>query len=81
MVKLNYMPNIGKWYKCPSLSECFRVTALDEDDSTIEIQYLYGDVEEIDSYLWQSMRIEEISAPEDWSAAYGLSQEDLHDRQ
>lgn len=60
-------PVIGDWYKDIG-GRTFEVVAL--DDSTIEIQYFDGDVEEVDRDVWFDMELISIPEPEDWSGPY-----------
>jgi hypothetical protein len=47
-------------------SACYRV---DEDSELIEIEYLDGDIEELDLDTWQELDLDKIDQPEGWSAA------------
>jgi segregation and condensation protein B len=49
--------------------ESFRVLSVDEDSELIEIEYLDGDIEEIDVEAWHEMDLEMIEEPEGWSDA------------
>lgn len=73
------VPNIGNWYKCPLTNEVFEVVATDHIDNDIEIQYLDGDITELDQNSWQDMHIYEIASPDDWSAPYEIPSEDIQD--
>ena len=70
-------PYIGLWYKSPDINEIFEIVAIDNEDSTIEIQYFDGSLEEIDFDIWKSLHASEIAAPEDWSGPYEMNKEDL----
>lgn len=73
----NTLPKIGEWYKT-AYSEPFRVVALDDDNETIEIQYINGDLEEFDYDTVADLALEALPPPEDWSAPYGeLETDDL----
>ena len=71
-------PLIGQWYQDAALDELFEVVAIDEDATTIEIQFLGGEVSEIDFDSWQQMVLLSAEAPEDYSASYEISSEDEH---
>jgi len=43
------------------------VLSVDEDSELIEIEYLDGDVEELDLEAWHEMDLERIEQPEGWS--------------
>ena len=63
-------PDIGEWYRIRG-GDLLEVVAIDEDDSTIEVQYFDGTVEELDLDDWKAQRakgeIDNAEAPEDWS--------------
>lgn len=71
-------PIIGHWYKNQETRARFEVVALDEDSDSIEIQYIEGEIEELDSDTWTSLLLEQIEASEDWSRPFGsIESEDL----
>lgn len=63
----DYEPTAGQWYENVEEEETFRVLAVDEDSELIEIEYLDGDIEEIDLETWQEMDLELTQEPEGWS--------------
>lgn len=63
----DYEPAVGQWYENAEEEETFRVLSVDEDSALIEIEYLDGDIEEIDLETWQEMDLAKISEPEGWS--------------
>ena len=63
-----YEPVAGQWYENIDESESFRVLSVDEDSELIEIEYLDGDIEEIDLDTWQELDLDKIEQPEGWSA-------------
>lgn len=69
---MNARPDIGEWYRIGD-GEQFEVVALDEDDGTIEVQYLDGTVEEIDTVDWETQHangdIEDAEAPDGWNGS------------
>lgn len=69
-------PEIGEWYIDQQLNQHFEVVAFDDHERTIEIQYVDGELSEIDMEGWRQMSVEPAAAPEDWSASYELSRED-----
>ena len=69
-------PEIGEWYIDLQLNLHFEVVAFDDHERTIEIQYVDGEVSEIDLEAWRQMSVESAAAPEDWSASYEVSRED-----
>ena len=63
----DYEPVPGQWYENLEEEESFRVLSVDEDSELLEIEYLDGDVEEIDLETWHEMDLERIEEPEGWS--------------
>ena len=63
----DYEPVPGQWYQNLEEEESFRVLSVDEDSELLEIEYLDGDIEEIDLETWHEMDLERIEEPEGWS--------------
>ena len=57
-------PVIGHWFRRPS-GMLFEVVAIDEQDSTIEIQQFDGTIDEVDLEAWPELLLVEVRAPED----------------
>jgi len=68
-VAREYEPVAGQWYENIDENESFRVVSVDEDSELIEIEYLDGDIEELDLDTWQELDLDKISQPEGWSGA------------
>jgi hypothetical protein len=66
-VSRDYEPVPGQWYENLEEEESFRVLSVDEDSELLEIEYLDGDIEEIDLEAWHEMDLERIEEPEGWS--------------
>jgi hypothetical protein len=66
-VSRDYEPVPGQWYENLEEEESFRVLSVDEDSELLEIEYLDGDIEEIDLETWHEMDLEKIEEPEGWS--------------
>jgi hypothetical protein len=66
-VAREYEPVVGQWYESIDDSESFRVLSVDEDAELVEIEYLDGDIEEMDLDTWQELDLEKIDTPEGWS--------------
>jgi uncharacterized protein DUF6763 len=66
-VSRDYEPVPGQWYENLEEEEQFRVLSVDEDSELLEIEYLDGDIEEIDLETWHEMDLERIEEPEGWS--------------
>ena len=62
----NPAPVVGMWY-ARSGGDSFEVVAIDRDDSTIELQYFDGTIEELDFDEWRDEEIVAASPPEDWT--------------
>ncbi|HLY52269.1 MAG TPA: DUF6763 family protein [Steroidobacteraceae bacterium] len=63
----DHEPVPGQWYENLEEEEQFRVLTMDEDSELIEIEYLDGDIEELDLEAWREMDLERIEEPEGWS--------------
>ena len=62
-----YAPVPGKWYENKEEDETFRVLSVDEDDELVEIEYLDGEIEELDLDTWHELDLEPTEEPEGWS--------------
>ena len=71
-----YEPVVGQWYENVDETESFRVLSVDEDAELIEIEYLDGDIEEIDLETWRELDLDKIDEPEGWA---GSREEDEDD--
>ena len=63
----DYEPVPGQWYENLEEEEQFRVLSVDEDSELVEIEYLDGDIEELDLEAWHEIDLERIDEPEGWS--------------
>jgi Family of unknown function (DUF6763) len=68
-VSRDYEPVPGQWYENIEEEESFRVLSVDEDSELVEIEYLDGDVEEIDLETWHEMDLERTEEPEGWTGS------------
>jgi hypothetical protein len=66
-VSRDYEPAKGQWYQNVEEDETFRVLSVDEDAELVEIEYLDGDIEEMDIDSWHEMDLEKIEEPEGWA--------------
>jgi hypothetical protein len=64
----DYQPVAGQWYENLEEDDSFRVLSVDEDAELVELEYLDGDIEEIDIDAWHEMDLERIAEPEGWAA-------------
>ncbi len=65
----DYEPVPGQWYENLEEEEPFRVLTMDEDSELVELEYLDGDIEEIDLETWHEMDLELTQEPEGWAAS------------
>ncbi|HJS89041.1 MAG TPA: DUF6763 family protein [Steroidobacteraceae bacterium] len=63
----DYEPVPGQWYENLEDEESFRVLTVDEDSELVEIEYLDGEIEEIDLETWHEMDLERTDEPEGWA--------------
>ena len=77
------VPGVGAWYRLNG-GPPFEVVALDDDDGTIEVQYVDGTLEELDLEDWKSWcdehRLEAADAGEDWSDSADVEADEGHSR-
>ncbi len=60
-------PVVGQWYVNAEEEETFRVITIDEDAEMVEIEYLDGEIEELDIDEWHELDLELTTEPEGWS--------------
>ena len=75
----DYEPVKGQWYENVEDDETFRVLSVDEDAELVEIEYLDGDIEELDIDAWHEMDLERIEEPEGWAAQEDAGEEEEED--
>jgi hypothetical protein len=75
-VSRDYEPVPSQWYENIEEEESFRVLSVDEDSELIEIEYLDGDIEELDVEAWHEMDLERIDEPEGWAASHADEEEE-----
>jgi hypothetical protein len=80
-VSRDYEPTPGQWYENLEEEESFRVLSVDEDSELIEIEYLDGDIEEIDVEAWHEMDLDLTDEPEGWSDADEEEDEEEEDEE
>jgi hypothetical protein len=68
-VAREYEPVVGQWYENIDENESFRVLSMDEDAELVEIEYLDGDIEELDLETWHELDLEKIEEPEGWAGS------------
>jgi hypothetical protein len=68
-VSREYEPAVGQWYENIDENESFRVLSVDEDAELVELEYLDGDIEEIDLETWHELDLNKIDEPEGWAGS------------
>jgi hypothetical protein len=69
-------PVIGNWYKDLENNLKFKVINIEDDNDSIEVQYLNGDIGEYDQESWYGSTFDYIEDPEDWSAPFDEIEDD-----
>lgn len=77
----DYEPVVGQWYENIDETDSFRVLSVDEDAELIEIEYLDGDIEEVDLDTWAEFNLDKIEEPEGWSGSAIVTNEDDDDEE
>jgi hypothetical protein len=78
-VSRDYEPVPGQWYENLEDEESFRVLTVDEDSELVEIEYLDGEIEEIDLETWHEMDLERTDEPEGWAESEEEEEEEEDD--
>ncbi len=69
-------PQVGNWYRRVD-DRLFEVVAIDEMARTAEIQYFDGTISELDFDSWHELELEPAAAPEDWTGAVDIDQQEI----
>jgi hypothetical protein len=69
-------PQIDQWYAHVDKGQHFFITAIDEEQNTIEIQHFDGDIEELSLDEWPDLQIELSVEPENWSGSLDIAEQD-----
>ncbi len=67
---------MGHWYRRLN-GNLFEVVAVDEEESTVELQHFDGTIEGVEFDVWQGIELEPAQAPEDWSGSVDIDWQDL----
>ena len=78
-VSRDYEPVPGQWYENLEDEESFRVLTVDEDSELVEIEYLDGEIEEIDLETWHEMDLDQTDEPEGWAESDEDEEEEEED--
>lgn len=65
-VSRDFDPTPGQWYEDLEREENFKVVAVDPDDAIVRVQWLNGEVEELDLDAWHELDLEKAQEPEGW---------------
>ena len=74
-----YLPTIGQWFQDQGNQQLFEVVAADRDEGTIQIQYLDGEIADLDVESWAEFKLRIAAAPEDWRSPFELDKDDTVD--
>lgn len=79
----DYEPEPGQWYEDLDREDTFRVLSVDPDEALVRIQWLDGEVEDLDVDEWNELDLELAAEPEGWvdEAADPDDEEDLDDEE
>jgi hypothetical protein len=69
-------PIVDQWYFHRDKGQRFFVTAVEEDEQTVEVQHFDGDLEEYSFEQWHDMDIELSDEPENWTGALDIADRD-----
>ena len=62
----DYDPEKGRWYEDLDREELFKVVSVDPDEILVRIQWLDGEIEDIDVDAWNELDLELATEPEGW---------------
>jgi hypothetical protein len=66
LVSRDYDPETGQWYEDLDREDLFKVVSVDPDDALVRIQWLDGEVEDLDVDAWNELDLELAAEPEGW---------------
>lgn len=69
-------PRVDQWYMHLDKGQRFIITAIDEQRDSIEVQHFDSDLEEFTQDEWRELDIELSEAPENWSGALDIGEQD-----
>lgn len=62
----DFDPVPGQWFEDLDREEVFKVVSVDPDDMLVRIQWLDGEVEDLDLEAWNELDLDQASEPEGW---------------
>lgn len=69
-------PIVDQWYVHLDKGQRFYVTAIQETDDSVEVQYFDGDLEEFTFEDWRELNVALSEQPENWSGAIDVAEVD-----
>jgi hypothetical protein len=69
-------PLEDQWYAYLDKGQRFYIVAIDEDNSTVEVQHFDGDLEELTLDEWRELNIRLSEAPENWDGPLDVGEQD-----
>jgi len=75
----DYEPAKGQWYEDLDREDSFRVLDVDPDEATVRIQWLDGEIEDLDVDQWHELDLELAAEPEGWVDEDAEDTEDVED--
>lgn len=73
------IPQIHHWYQDSRSGAVFEIVALDVEESTVQVQYVDGEIAALDRESWGELILGPAAAPEDWRSACELDDDlDTH---
>jgi hypothetical protein len=82
LVSRDYDPEPGQWYEDLDREDTFKVLSVDPDEVMVRIQWLDGEVEDMDVDAWNELDLELAAEPEGWvDEADGEDDEDEEDEE
>jgi uncharacterized protein DUF6763 len=75
-IKQSLLPAVGEWYLDSETEAEFEVMDVDEGEGLIEVQYLNGEIDELDEEEWDELELSKIEPPEHWTVALEPVEED-----
>jgi hypothetical protein len=75
----DYEPAKGQWYEDLDREDSFRVLDIDPDEATVRIQWLDGEIEDLDVDQWHELDLDLTTEPEGWVDEDAADAEDAED--
>lgn len=72
-------PEIGHWYQDSRSGQLFEIVARDGSEGTVQVQYLDGELADLDLEAWAELALRPAAAPEDWRTAFELDPDEETD--